>query len=123
LQFVFDDYINIHFLHLYAILFFVEIAIMLVIGQLWPREEPWTFEHNEAVDLTPWVYALPVSITLFSCIAGLYVLFSPIGLVDGFGPMFWPVIALIVAANIVGWYFCLSRWNGVYSKYIRYGLR
>ena len=123
LQFVFDDYINIHFLHLYAILFFVEVAIMLVIGQLRPRKEPWTFEHNEAVDLTPWVYALPVSLTLFSCIAGLYVLFSPIGLVDGFGPMFWPLITLIVVANILGWYFSLSRWNGVYSKYIRYGLR
>ena len=123
LQFVFDDYINIHFLHLYAILFFAEIGIMLFIGYIKPKEIPWKYKHNEAVDLTPWVYALPVSITLFSCIAGLYVLFSPLGLAGGFGAMFWPVVALIIIANIVGWYFSLNRWNGMYSKYIRYRLK
>ena len=122
LQFVFDDYINIHFLHLYAILFFVEIAIMLVIGHFMPRQVPWKFDHNEAVDMSPWVYALPVCLTLFSSIVGLYVLFSPIGLVGGFGSMFWPVISLIVAANILGWHLCLTRWNSSYSRYIQYKL-
>jgi SSS family solute:Na+ symporter len=119
LQFVFDDIIDIHFLHLYAILFFIEIAIMLVIGRIKPLPEPWQFERKKTVDLVPWAYALPVSITLFSCIAALYVLFSPLGLVDGFSPMFWPAIGLIVVFNIVGWYYSLRRWSHRYSDYVR----
>ncbi|MFT5691243.1 MAG: SSS family solute:Na+ symporter [Oceanicoccus sp.] len=118
LQFVFDDVIDIHFLHLYAILFVTEITIMLVIGHLKPLQTPWQFERKKTVDLVPWVYALPVSITLFSCIAGLYVFFSPIGVVGGFGPLFWPAIFLIVTANMIGWYYSVKRWSHRYSKYV-----
>lgn len=119
LQFVFDDVIDIHFLHLYAILFFIEVAIMLIIGYLKPLEIPWCYERKHAVDMVPWAYALPVSITLFSCVAVLYVLFSPVGLVGGFGPLFWPMIAAIVVLNIVGWMCCLRRWSRRYSQYIQ----
>ena len=123
LQFVFRDYIDIHFLHLYAILFVAEIVIMLVIGHLKPLEKPWEFERKKAVSLVPWAYALPVSITLFSCIAGLYVLFSPIGAAGGFGPLFWPVIMLIVAGNIIGWHFSLRHWRHRYSRYLHREVR
>ncbi len=118
LQFVFNDAINIHFLHLYAILFFAEIAIMLVIGYLKPMEKPWVFEQRQRVNLVPWAYALPVSITLFSCIVALYVLFSPLGLVGGLGPLFWPALLLIAILNIGGWYFSRKRWSHPYSKYL-----
>ncbi|MCJ7590472.1 MAG: solute:sodium symporter family transporter [Woeseiaceae bacterium] len=118
LQFVFNDAINIHFLHLYAILFFAEIAIMLVIGYLKPMEKPWVFEQRQRVNLAPWAYALPVSITLFSCIVALYVLFSPLGLVGGLGPLFWPALLLIAILNIGGWYFSRKRWSHRYSKYL-----
>ncbi len=118
LQFVFNDAINIHFLHLYAILFFAEIAIMLVIGYLKPMEKPWVFEQRQRVNLVPWAYALPVSITLFSCIVALYVLFSPLGLVGGLGPLFWPALLLIAILNIGGWYFSRKRWSHRYSKYL-----
>lgn len=118
LKFVFDDIITIHFIHLYAILFVVEISIMLIIGRIKPLEKPWQFERKDTVELVPWAYAVPVSITLFSCVAGLYVVFSPVGVVGGFGPMFWPLIALIALANVVGWYFSLTRWNQRYAQYI-----
>lgn len=118
LQFVFNDVINIHFLHLYAILFFAEIAIMLVIGYLKPMEKPWVFEQRQRVNLVPWAYALPVSITLFSCIVALYVLFSPLGLVGGLGPLFWPALLLIAILNIGGWYLSRKRWSHRYSKYL-----
>ena len=39
LQFVFAEAVNIHFLHLYAILFIAEIAFMLALGLVKPRAE------------------------------------------------------------------------------------
>ncbi len=122
MQFVFKDIVDIHFLHLYAILFFAEIGIMLAIGYARPLATPWQYEIKHAVDMTPWVFALPVSITLFSCIAGLYVLFSPLGLVDGFTAAFWPVLIGIVVLNVAGWYLSFKRWNARYSDYVQHRL-
>jgi len=103
LQFVLDDYIDIHFLHLYAILFFIEIGIMLGIGKLNPRKEAWTYHRKELIDLTPWRFLIPCAVTLSSCVIGLYLLFSPIGLVDGLSAAFWPLISALVVANIALW--------------------
>lgn len=122
LKFVFDDVVDIHFLHLYAILFVIEVAIMLVIGYIKPLGQPWQFERKHAVDLVPWAYVLPVSITLLSCVAVLYVLFSPIGLVGDFNPLFWPVISAIIVLNIVGWFFSLKRWRDRYSNYVQHDM-
>ena len=104
LQFVLNDYIDIHFIHLYAILFFTEIGIMLLVGYLYPREETWTFHKKNLVDLTPWRYAVPCAITLLSCVVGVYLLFSPLGLVDGIGRFFLPSIALLFFINFKIWY-------------------
>ena len=108
-QFLLNDYINIHFLHLYAILFFVEIGIMLVVGHLWPREVEWTFHKRELVDLTPWRLAIPCAATLVSCVVGLYLLFSPIGLVDGLSSAFWPLIVLLLIGNFVIWFMYVRK--------------
>ncbi|MFK8048401.1 MAG: solute:sodium symporter family transporter [Halioglobus sp.] len=118
LQFVFAEQVNLHFLHLYAILFFAEIAIMLVIGYLKPLSVPWEFERKEMVDLTPWSLAIPVSITLLSCIAGLYLLFSTQGLVNGIDAGFWQWVVGIVLANVLGWYYSLKHLGPQYSRYI-----
>ena len=104
LQFIFSDYVNIHFIHLYAILFFSEVGIMLLVGYLFPRKTMWTFRKKDLVDLTPWKYALPCAISLLSCVVGVYLLFSPIGLVDGIGPYFGPLVALLIVLNSVTWY-------------------
>ena len=119
LQFAFKDLVDIHFLHLYAILFIAEILIMLVIGHMKPLETPWKFERKEAVSLAPWAYALPASITLFSCIAALYVLFSPIGLAGGFSALFWPTMIFTLLLNIVGWFYSLKRWHSRYARHIQ----
>ena len=92
LKFVLDDWVTIHFLHLYAILFVIEVAMMLVIGQLYPRHEAWTFKRSDKIDLQRWRYAVPCAVTLASSVVGLYLLFSPIGLVDGISVAFWPLI-------------------------------
>jgi len=103
LQFVLSDVIDIHFLHIYAILFFIEIGIMLSLGYFMPRKEEWSYHRNEKVDLTPWRYLVPCATTLLSCVVGLYLLFSPIGLVNGLSVWFWPLIGILVVINMACW--------------------
>jgi SSS family solute:Na+ symporter len=103
LQFALGDIVNIHFLHLYAILFFIELGIMLTVGHFRPRSEPWIYHKNEKVDLTPWQYLVPCAITLLSCVVGLYLLFSPVGLVGGLSAWFWPLITLLIVMNMACW--------------------
>jgi len=103
MQFVFADTINVHFLHLYAILFFSEAFIMLVLGMLMPRAQAWTYRNRELVNLTPWRFAAPCAGTLLSCVAGLYLLFSPLGLVGGMSEWFMPLLGLLIMINIIIW--------------------
>ena len=104
LKFAFDGIITIHFLHLYAILFAIEMAIMLTCGQLAPRETAWTFERNEKVSLTPWRLTIPVSATLLAMVIALYLLFSPIGLADGrLGGWYWSLNGLLGSVVAFTW--------------------
>jgi len=104
LKFVFDDVVTLHFLHLYAILFVIEVGIMLLAGRLAPRETPWAFERKEMVDLTPWRFARPVAITLLSLVVALYVCFSPIGLAGGEpGPTMYGSLAALAGLNLIAW--------------------
>jgi SSS family solute:Na+ symporter len=111
LRFVFADDVTLHFLHQYAILFVIEVAIMLVCGRLRPRGEAWKFTRNEQVDMTPWAYAKPLAITLFSCVVAVYLLFSPMGVASAEGPgaLFGVLIAALVTANIVLWALSVRR--------------
>tara|TARA_B110000014_G_C20123722_1_gene596975 strand:- start:391 stop:2058 length:1668 start_codon:yes stop_codon:yes gene_type:complete len=102
-QFVFKDIFQIHFLHLYAILFISEILIMVIIGHIRPLSKPWVFNKKNVIDLTPWKKAFPVSVTLFTAVIVLYILFSPIGLVGGLTAKFWPIIILLTIINIIIW--------------------
>lgn len=107
LQFVFNDQIGIHFLHLYAILFVIEVALMLGIGWWRPAAQDWHYTSSNRVDLTPWRFAVPCAITLMSCVVGLYLLFSPIGLVGGISGFFWPLITALLVLNVLAWW-----WRG-----------
>ena len=103
-KFVFDEVITLHFLHLYAVLFVAEVAIMLVAARLSPRKEAWSFEPRQQVDLSPWTLAAPVAVTLLSLVVAMYLVFSPLGLA-GNGPG-WPLaagMAILLAVNIAAW--------------------
>ena len=102
LQFVFKDMVNIHFLHLYAILFVSEVAILLLIGHLRPMQVRST-TRSAPVDMTPWVFAKACSFSLFSCVVLLYMIFSPLGLAGGSGGLFTTLTALLVVINILVW--------------------
>ncbi|WOJ95107.1 solute:sodium symporter family transporter [Congregibacter variabilis] len=108
-QFVFDDFIDIHFLHLYAILFFIEVGIMLWISTYRPRARPAEMPRSALVEMTPWAYAIPCASTLASCVIALYLLFSPWGLVGGFGITFNVVIIMLGLANVAVWWWFKRR--------------
>ncbi|WP_416830903.1 MAG: solute:sodium symporter family transporter [Erythrobacter sp.] len=105
IRFVFDEVITLHFIHLYAVLFVIEVAIMLACGWLRPREEAWRFTREEKVDLTPWRHAKPAAITLFSFVVATYLLFSPVGLASTSGPglLFGILISALVLFNATVW--------------------
>lgn len=109
-KFVFDDVVTLHFIHLYAVLFFLEVAIMLVIGGYQPRTKAWHFKPMQKVDMTPWVFAIPCAVTLISMVMMLYLLFSPVGLVGGLSELFWPLVVALVLSNcLIWWRFYANR--------------
>jgi len=103
LRFVFEDAITLHFIHQYAVLFVVEVGIMLACGAWQPRETPWRFAHKDPVDMTPWRFAKPLSVTLLSCVVATYLLFSPLGVAGGWSAWFKPLIGALVAVNAAMW--------------------
>ena len=108
-KFVLDDVVTLHFLHLYAVLFVIEVGIMLATGYLMPRATAWRYEQKALVDLTPWRLAKPAAFLLFSMVVFLYLVFSPIGIVGGLSDLYWPLVGALAAANILIWLYFLAR--------------
>jgi len=111
-QFVLKKHIDIHFLHLYAILFVAEVGIMLIMGRLTPHSKAPVVKPHNLVDMTPWRYARPCAVTLFSCVVALYLLFSPIGLAGGPGQTLALSLAALVALNIGCWLWYRQNYAG-----------
>jgi len=110
LKFVLDDVVTVHFIHLYGILFVTEVLIMLVIGYFFPVSTPWTYQNIEKVDMQPWRLRVPCATTLISCVIGLYLLFSPVGIVGGLSQLFLPLVGGLVTVNIaVWWHYGVSK--------------
>lgn len=65
-----------HFLHVMAILFVLNVIIMLVIGKLKPREEAYVQNYTEDVDITPWSLVKPIGALICLTVVGVYMYFS-----------------------------------------------
>jgi len=109
LKFVLD--IELNFIHIYAVLFTIEVLIMLAFGYYAPRSDGNYFETKALVDLTPWRYAWAASGTLFSAIILVYLLFSPIGLVNGLSAVFWPAVLAVLILNALFVWWSLQRYD------------
>lgn len=116
LKFVFD--VEINFIHIYAILFIVEVSIMAIVGRMYPLQKDWHYERKDTVDLVPWKYAFPSAITLLSCIVLLYIFFSPLGIVNGLDSMFWLAVFLVVVGNWLLCSFAVRHWHQKYAENI-----
>ncbi len=69
---------GIHFIHLYAILFAVEVLIMS--GFAWRAgRAPLLPPEAHRIDMTPWRWARPVALLLLATMVAVYLLFSPLG--------------------------------------------
>jgi len=116
LQFVFKESIDLHFLHLYAILFVVEIGLLLLVGWWRPKLDVLDEQASEdtetlrppPVDMTPWRFARACSFSLLSCVVFLYLLFSPVGLAGSAGEagvsVFIALVAVLFGLNSVVWW-------------------
>ncbi len=109
IKFVID--VDLHFIHLYAVLFCIEVTIMLVFGALQPKPSGAHFTHQAKVDLTPWRYGWAASSTMLAAIIALYLLFSPVGLVNGLTASFWVYLLVIVVINVLICFWSLKRYN------------
>ena len=67
-----------HFLHVMAILFTMNIIIMLVIGQLRPRTDEYKLQYTNQVDISPWKYVKHVGALVCVIVVLIYVYFSPL---------------------------------------------
>ena len=75
-QFVLKDYVidsggtYPHYLHIMAIIFLLNILLMLLIGKLKPREEAYVQQYTKQVDITPWkpvkIYGIIVTVIVIS---------------------------------------------------------
>ncbi|TSE05798.1 MULTISPECIES: solute:sodium symporter family transporter [Aquimarina] len=64
-----------HFLHVMAILFVLNIGIMLIIGKLYPRETDYVQKITEDVDVTPWKYAFITGAAITVLVISTYLIF------------------------------------------------
>lgn len=103
IRFVFDEQITLHFIHLYAVLFVIEIAIMLAAGYCRPQKTPYVAPDRAQVDMRPWRLARPTAFTLLSCVVAIYVVFSPLGLAGEGGPTLPLLLGALVVLNLVTW--------------------
>ena len=65
-----------HFLHVMAILFVVNVLIMLIIGKLYPNEAPYEQAYTKQVDIVPWKHVKLVGIGILVIVIGVYIYFS-----------------------------------------------
>ncbi|MBU3021190.1 solute:sodium symporter family transporter [Aestuariibacter sp. A3R04] len=117
LKFVWD--VDINFIHIYAILFAIELTIMLVIGRLYPMATPWHFTPKAAVNMTPWRYAIPSAIVLVGLITTLYIVFSPVGFVGGLSDAFAPALIAVWVSCFFAIGLSMKWWNKRYSQRLK----
>ncbi len=65
-----------HFLDVMAILFVLNVVIMLIIGKIRPRETDYVQAYTGQVDITPWKYVKQVGITICVIVIGVYIYFA-----------------------------------------------
>ena len=59
-----------------AILFVLNVLIMLLIGKLYPRKEAYVQEYTKQVDIRPWAYTKPIGALIVLTVAAIYIYFK-----------------------------------------------
>ncbi len=61
-----------HFLHVMAILFAINVVLMLVIGKIYPRTSAFELPNNEKIDLQPYSWVKWVGVLIFVIVLSIY---------------------------------------------------
>lgn len=64
-----------HFLHIMGILFVINVAIMLIIGKLYPKKDIYVPVVTEEIDVTPWKHAKTVGVVILLLVLSTYLIF------------------------------------------------
>lgn len=67
---------GLHFLDIMAILFILNIAIMLIIGKLMPRKEAFVQQYTNQVDITPWKHVKVAGMAICIVVIAVYMYFA-----------------------------------------------
>jgi SSS family solute:Na+ symporter len=65
-----------HYLDVMAILFALNIVIMLLIGKFYPRKEAFEQQYTKQVDITPWKYVKQTGLAICIVVISIYIYFS-----------------------------------------------
>ncbi len=65
-----------HYLHVMAMLFLANIAIMLLIGKFKPRATPYVQEYTKQVEITPFKYVRQFGMIIVIIVVGIYIYFA-----------------------------------------------
>lgn len=65
-----------HFLDVMAVLFLLNVGIMLIIGKIKPRSEDYVLEYTKQVDIKPWKYINQAGIAICIIVVGVYIYFA-----------------------------------------------
>ncbi len=95
-----DDYP--HFLHVMAILFVLNVCIMLWVGYKYPQKTSYKPKDVKAVDMTPWAYAKIVGLIVFIIVVSSYFFFGANEYL-----YLLPVLVVAIIATVV----IVSRYN------------
>ena len=74
--FVFGEDNYLHFLDVMAILFVVNVFIMLLIGKFYPRDKEYIQEYTKQVNIKPWKPAKKVGVLICIIVIGIYIYFA-----------------------------------------------
>ena len=67
---------QLHEFHFLGLVFVSLLGLMLLVGQISPRETGWEQEYSGDVDLTPWPLAKPVGFALVAFVLAIYFYFA-----------------------------------------------
>jgi len=65
-----------HFLDVMAILFTLNVVIMLIIGKIKPRETDFVQEYTQQVDIKPWKHVKVAGLIICTIVIGIYAYFA-----------------------------------------------
>ena len=78
-----EETMKIHEFHFLGIVFAVLVALMLAIGRLSPRSEPYEQQYSGDVDMTPWPWAKLAGAAIVLVVLGIYVYFADLSVLGG----------------------------------------